>query len=348
VLPAARIGDNTAHGGVVTTGFPTVLIGSRPAARITDMHTCPLSTGPVPHVGGPIILGAFTVLTGNMPQARVTDTAICVGPPDMIAVGEFTVLVGMAGGAGLGGLLAGLAMAIGALFNPPYPRAVQRPDGTVVTEYNEFITIEGSPEYQATVVRDLDTFLSTKTGGKWQERYKKTGKKLTIRPIRSGENHGNAYAAPTSRHALMKKNKKPGRGSDSRIYYNPSLTLQYTATDGKSYPMEPNEVLAHELIHGLHNAEGTNMRNFKDPKDPSDNLEEAQTIGTHGYEKEPISERALMAEKGQPGRPNHNAVNDMTYRDESGKWVRVYRDSSGKWHRVPGKPGPNQAWRPSR
>ena len=65
-----------------------------PAARVLDMHVCPMVTVLVPHVGGPIALGCFTVLTGGMPQARVGDMAICVGPPDVIALGSFTVLVG--------------------------------------------------------------------------------------------------------------------------------------------------------------------------------------------------------------------------------------------------------------
>ena len=38
--PAARMGDPTAHGGVMTTGFPQVLIGGLPAARLGDMATC--------------------------------------------------------------------------------------------------------------------------------------------------------------------------------------------------------------------------------------------------------------------------------------------------------------------
>jgi uncharacterized Zn-binding protein involved in type VI secretion len=64
-----------------------------PAARITDMHVCPLATGPVPHVGGPILPpGAVTVLIGGLPAARVGDMATCVGPPDTIALGSFTVL----------------------------------------------------------------------------------------------------------------------------------------------------------------------------------------------------------------------------------------------------------------
>ena len=65
-----------------------------PAARVTDMHACPMLTGPVPHVGGPILPpGAVTVLTGSLPQARATDMCTCVGPPDVIAKGSATVLV---------------------------------------------------------------------------------------------------------------------------------------------------------------------------------------------------------------------------------------------------------------
>jgi uncharacterized Zn-binding protein involved in type VI secretion len=67
-----------------------------PAARITDMHVCPMVTPavvPVPHVGGPIIGPcAPTVLIGGLPAARVSDMAICVGPPDIIVLGSFTVL----------------------------------------------------------------------------------------------------------------------------------------------------------------------------------------------------------------------------------------------------------------
>lgn len=66
-----------------------------PAARITDMHTCPMTTGPVPHVGGPILPpGCPTVLIGGLPAARVTDLATCVGPPDTIIIGSPTVLIG--------------------------------------------------------------------------------------------------------------------------------------------------------------------------------------------------------------------------------------------------------------
>lgn len=82
---------------------------SKPAARITDMHVCPMATPgvpPIPHVGGPIVKGEPTVLTGNMPQARITDTAVCVGPPDMVAMGSATVLVGKLPAARIGDMSA--------------------------------------------------------------------------------------------------------------------------------------------------------------------------------------------------------------------------------------------------
>jgi len=67
----------------------------QPAARASDMHTCPMATGPVPHVGGPILPpGCPTVLIGKMPAARATDQATCTGPPDLIAKGSGTVLIG--------------------------------------------------------------------------------------------------------------------------------------------------------------------------------------------------------------------------------------------------------------
>lgn len=66
-----------------------------PAARITDMHVCPMITVLVPHVGGPILPpGCPTVLIGFLPAARVTDMAVCVGPPDVIVKGSPTVLIG--------------------------------------------------------------------------------------------------------------------------------------------------------------------------------------------------------------------------------------------------------------
>jgi len=64
-----------------------------PASRLTDMHVCPMVTVLVPHVGGPVCGPcAPTVLIGSLPAARVTDMLVCVGPPDVIVKGSMTVL----------------------------------------------------------------------------------------------------------------------------------------------------------------------------------------------------------------------------------------------------------------
>ena len=64
------------------------------AARITDMHTCPMSDGPKPHVGGPLLPGGnSSVLIGGLPAAIVGDSCVCAGPPDSLIVGSSSVLI---------------------------------------------------------------------------------------------------------------------------------------------------------------------------------------------------------------------------------------------------------------
>ena len=65
------------------------------AARVGDMHTCPMVTGTVPHVGGPVMPpGTPTVMIGGMPAAKVGDMCICSGPPDSIVAGSSSVMIG--------------------------------------------------------------------------------------------------------------------------------------------------------------------------------------------------------------------------------------------------------------
>lgn len=65
------------------------------AARVSDMHVCPMITGVVPHVGGPVLPpGGVTVFIGGLPAARVGDMCVCAGPTDIIASGSSSVLIG--------------------------------------------------------------------------------------------------------------------------------------------------------------------------------------------------------------------------------------------------------------
>lgn len=67
----------------------------KPAARVGDMHVCPMFDGPKPHVGGPIMPpGVPTVLIGGLPAATLGNLCTCVGPPDTIVLGSAGVLIG--------------------------------------------------------------------------------------------------------------------------------------------------------------------------------------------------------------------------------------------------------------
>src|SRR5437660_987719 len=78
-----------------------------PAARVGDIHVCPMVNGVVPHVGGPILPpGCPTVLIGGQPAARAGDLATCAGPPDAIAQGSTTVTIGGMPAARMGDLMA--------------------------------------------------------------------------------------------------------------------------------------------------------------------------------------------------------------------------------------------------
>ena len=95
--PAARLGDQTAHGTPLGPGpgLATVLIGGAPAWRAgSDVHACPLLTGTVPHVGGTVAAGSASVLIGGMPAARQGDQIVESGPPNPIVQGAPNVLIG--------------------------------------------------------------------------------------------------------------------------------------------------------------------------------------------------------------------------------------------------------------
>jgi uncharacterized Zn-binding protein involved in type VI secretion len=95
---AARVGDMTSHGTPLAgpgAGSLNVQIGGQPAWRATvDVHTCPLTSGTVPHVGGVVALGSSSVFINAMPAARQGDQITEGGPPNAIAAGLPTVLIG--------------------------------------------------------------------------------------------------------------------------------------------------------------------------------------------------------------------------------------------------------------
>lgn len=173
---AARLGDSCAHGGAIVSGCPTVLIGGMPAARVGDMHVCPMvtpGTPPIPHVGMPIIPpGSPTVLIGGMPAARMGDMAPCVGPPDSIVMGCMTVMIGMAGsGSGSGGG-AGSSGAASAKVSAKQAVAGSPEATTKEKNWIEFKIVDkaGNPvsgvDYKLTDTDKKESFSKVKTDGR--------------------------------------------------------------------------------------------------------------------------------------------------------------------------------------
>jgi len=96
-MPAARVGDMTAHGSPLAPGIgsPNVLIGKRPAWRaLVDFHACPIVKGLVPDVGGVVVKGSLTVYINGFQAARVADMIVEATSVNSIVMGEPTVLIG--------------------------------------------------------------------------------------------------------------------------------------------------------------------------------------------------------------------------------------------------------------
>lgn len=269
-FPAARMGDLTAHGGTITVGTPTTLIGSMPASRIGDLHTCPMVNVLVPHVGGPIVLGAFNVLVGGPPQARITDMCTCAGPPALVTLGEETVLVGMAGAfeGALGGflsLVAGAFAAGASALDGGFPFAVSFPADAAnpagyFTQYSKAVEIHGTPDFQSKALDRLAAVSSTASGRAVLDRIDGSGHTLTI----SESNGPTCLCGPTgvtpaapSPVPMPYPNQGAGGGepgADTTLQHNPDLSLPNSLAPDN--PMPNDAVMFNGLDHASHQTTG--------------------------------------------------------------------------------------------
>ena len=82
----------------------------KPAARVGDMHVCPMVTPgvpPIPHVGGPIMPpGKPNVMIGGVFAATMGSMCVCTGPPDSIILGSMGVMIGKQPAARMGDMTA--------------------------------------------------------------------------------------------------------------------------------------------------------------------------------------------------------------------------------------------------
>jgi uncharacterized Zn-binding protein involved in type VI secretion len=294
------------------------------AARVGDAHVCPMVTGVVPHVGGPIMPpGCPTVLIGGMPAARVGDMATCVGPPDVIAMGSTTVLIGGMPAARMGDpTVHGGVIVMGCptvMIGIPAPSAESQMPFHVPSN----LTISGSPEFKQMIERYLASLAALPTGYQLLHRLEATG--MTVIITENTTNEATTTKAYSMNNLLgvladgftdafmIDHNSKAG----SVISFDGRLRKEVLADNGAAcVPLEvpPNIALGHELIHALHNAEGTQARG-KDPlpplSEPSIDEEEAQAIGVGSHVDDVITENALHREAGLPVRSDHNSWNPV-------------------------------------
>lgn len=282
-----------------------------PASRVTDPHICPAVTGIVPHVGGPIIPPCMvTVLTCVQPQARILDIATCVGPPDPIAQGEATVLVG-----GLpatrflhttshGGVIMGGCPTV--LIGSAYPAG-----GTITMK----IAPGQTPEFVKSLQDALSKILPTPSGQEWMKQMAKNGHAVTFKQT----NDDNGYCG-----ADDVAHRATAPGSDSTISWNPNKNSLDPSLPGTQGAPGAPVILAHEMVHALHNANG-DYRNGPEDSYPgqqgsSSRGEERSTVGTPGpirrpdgtmdnaapdYSNDKPTENSFRRDLGIPPRPSY-------------------------------------------
>ena len=293
-----------------------------PAARIGDMHTCPLSDGPKPHVGGPVSVGLPTVLIGGMAAARIGDMATCVGPPDAIAAGSITVFIG-----GMPAARQGDMTAHGGVVTVGFPTVMigdagAGPAGLSVTRtadgkllVGSSIVIEGTPEFQAEVMNRLALMASTNAGRQTLASIEANPHTMTITEFTGP----NSFAGPDSFEdataagapvfdgagnpintwwGLGPQATGTGNGSDVSVQFNPNLTLPNSSDP--SNPMPNDAILFHEMEHGAHQMNGTYDGT---PAPGWTTAEERTTISTGNP-----SEADYLRERGYPWQRNSHGL----------------------------------------
>ncbi len=268
-----------------------------PAARVSDIHTCPQVTVLVPHVGGPILPPcSLNVMTGSLNAARVSDLAMCVGPPDVIVKGAFSVLINGLPAA----RLTDLTLHGGVITAPGWPTVEI---GDPAFAIPSVINITGRPAFQQQVVRDLVLIGMTPSGQALFARLQAAGKPVNIVFSTVANNAGTTPGSVSD--------AKDGTGTGSTITYNPAANGTAFDNSGGTLPFPAQLMLGHEMIHALRNAQGTNNFTGTDPSAPASEPGmpegEAMAVGAGSHSGDYPTENSLRNDLGpQYGtRDNH-------------------------------------------
>ncbi|MEZ5353931.1 MAG: M91 family zinc metallopeptidase [Bryobacteraceae bacterium] len=266
------------------------------------MHVCPMvtpGTPPVPHVGGPVLPPCFvTVMTMGPPDARIMDMCTCVGPPDPISQGSSTVLVGGMPTSRMGDATShGGALVVGAptvlVGGPPVTLAVA-PGQT--------------PAFVAALQAALSTILPTRSGVEWLRQMGVNGRTVTFQETATA----NGFCTPANG-----ANAGNGTGTNSTIDWNPTHNVTDSGLPGAQGTPGANVILAHEMVHALHNANGNESNgpndNFPGQSGTSARNEERSTVGTGGS---PIN--TPTGPQANPPDYSGNVPTENSFRDDLG------------------------------
>ena len=304
-----------------------------PAARIGDMHVCPMATPgtpPIPHVGGPVSIGCPTVMIGFMPAARVADMCVCVGPPDSIAMGSPTVQVCNMMQARLGDptvhggtITLGCPQVMVGVAAQCFPGSVSvsvsnvtfkmNADGTATGTFGPNIVVTGTPEFVSRTLGNLTALSSLASG---RDAIQSLSRNVTITETGPGGDSAGLGSGNWSNPSLY-----DGTGVDAVVSHYPNQQIVYDGSE-PWMNMPPHTVLGHELTHASHITNGNVTGNpVTGPAIPNDStgmpqgraLEERRTVGigpdpTYGmpdYSGEPFSENSIRRDQGLPIRPRY-------------------------------------------
>jgi hypothetical protein len=176
----------------------------------------------------------------------------------------------------------------------------------------------GPADYQNRVIRDLYLLSTTPTGRALLRRLEASGRRVRIRCADGSRADAQGESTPS-------EDEEGGL-----VVEYDSTSQEYTyGDDGQEIPVPPQTRLAHELIHALHDAEGTTRPPHEEDPTPDEAyregredpvrrppMEESVTTGTGAGESEEITENAIRRELGLPSRDKYLSP---TYRQPDGK-----------------------------
>jgi len=189
---------------------------------------------PIPHVGGPILPPCWpTVMEGDQPDARILDLAQCVGPPDPIAQGSATVLVG-----GLPTARMLDPTSHGGVIVIGLPTVIV--GGPVVAMG---VALGSTKPFILALQKALSEILPTTSGAKFLTALAATGRKITFQQVVDDSGF------------CQKVGDNP-EGCDSVIGWNPEREILDPASSGTKGTPGAALILASGLITALANASG--------------------------------------------------------------------------------------------